>query len=199
MTKFRKLLLAAVAVASVGAVAGNAAAANLIVNGGFNNGLTIGMTNSFSTLGIGSTAIDSWQILDNNVDWLRGYWQSADGDGYSIELNGNNPGSIGQTINTVIGQSYFLSFFMSGNPDGGGATRVAILGANAAEIGSATYTVGATNSRTNMNWQQRTVAFTADSTSTLISFTSGTTNQNFFGAAIDNVSLAVPEPATWAR
>ena len=96
--KISTLLIAA----SLVALAGSANAANLIVNGGFNNGNTVAAPGGgFSTLTSGSTAINGWTVSTGDIDWIQGYWQSADGDGYSVDLNGNNPGGVSQTIATV--------------------------------------------------------------------------------------------------
>ncbi len=181
------------------AVAGSAGAAvNLIQNGGFDGPNP--PDGGFQTVGVGNLAIPEWDVIAGNVDWIRGYWESSDGDGYSIDLNGNNSaGTIGQTIATTIGRLYTLRFDLSGNPDIGSATRVALVGANG-PIGSESYTFttgpSPLNNRANMNWSPRTLTFTATSTSTLITFASA--NSGSWGPAIDNVSVMVPEPATWA-
>ena len=196
--KISTLLIAA----SLVAAAGSANAANLIVNGGFNNGNTVSAPGGgFATLGTGSTAMNGWTVSSGNIDWIQGYWQSADGDGYSVDLNGNNPGAISQTINTVAGRTYNLTFDMSANPDSTvDSTRVAIIGAGGSTIGTADYTLTPSNSKSNMLWQDESFSFVADSSSTVISFTSGSTDGDCcYGAAIDNVGVAgVPEPATWA-
>ena len=185
------------------AIAGSASAANLIVNGGFNNGLTTPAPGgTFSTLGTGSTTINGWTVVGGgNIDWIRGFWQSADGDGYSVDLNGGAPGAIAQTITTIAGQAYNLTFFMSGNPDAfQSETRIAIIGAGGTTSGSTTYTLTGANSRANMLWSARQFTFLADSASTEIRFTSGNSGANCcYGGAIDNVAVnVVPEPATWA-
>ena len=183
------------------AIAGSANAANLIVNGGFNNGLTTPAPGGgFSTLGAGSGAISGWTVTGGTIDWITGYWQSADGDGFSVDLNGGSPGAIAQTISTVAGQHYNLTFFMSGNPDAfQSETRVAVIGANGT-IGNATYTLTGANSRANMLWTAKSFDFVATGASTIVSFTSGNSGPNCcYGGAIDNVAVnAVPEPATWA-
>ena len=183
-------------------LAGSASAAtNLISNGGFNNGGTVGEPGGgFATLGVGSGALTGWSIDAGDIDWIQGYWQSSDGDGYSVDLNGNHPATISQTIATVAGRSYTLTFDMSGNPDNfRGDTRIAVLGANGGTIGSANYSLTGANSKANMLWAGQSFSFVANSTSTKISFASGNGGDNCcYGAAIDNVGVAgVPEPAAW--
>ena len=188
--------------ASFLAIAGSASAANLIANGGFNNGASVAAPGGgFATLGTGSGAISGWDIVGGNIDWIEGYWQSSDGDGFSVDLNGSGPGAIAQTINTVAGQSYTLTFDMSGNPDAFlGETRIAIIGAGGTTIGSATYTLTGANNKANMLWQSEIFNFTATGATTEIRFTSGNGGDNCcYGGAIDNVAVGagVPEPATW--
>jgi len=195
--KISTLLIAA----SLVTAAGSANAADLIVNGGFNNGGTVAAPGGgFTTLGSGSGAMTGWTVSGGDIDWIRGYWQSADGDGFSVDLNGNTPGAVSQTINTVSGQTYHLTFDLSANPDSTvDSTRVAVLGANGSTIGTADYTLTPANSKANMLWQGQTFDFMANSGTTVISFTSGNTvGDCCYGAAIDNVAVAgVPEPATW--
>ena len=189
--------------ASCLAIAGSANAANLIVNGGFNNGGSVAAPGgTFAEQGVGSNAITGWSILSGNVDWIKGYWQSADGDGFSVDLNGSAPGAIGQTISTTAGQSYTLTFSLSGNPDAfQNQPRIAVIGEDGATLGNASYSLSGANSRSNMLWSSYQMYFTANSATTQISFTSGNAGNNCcYGAAIDNVAVTagVPEPATWA-
>lgn len=187
-------LLAAGVLAGALAAAGSASAVELVTNGGFAGPNPPNGT--FQTVTGGT--IPGWTVLSGNVDWIKGYWESSDGDGYSVDLNGGTQGAIGQTITTVIGKLYILRFDISGNPDNFyGQTRVAVIGANG-DIGSASYLVDS-NSRADMQWEGRKLAFVANSTSTQITFTSDNGGANCcWGAAIDNVSVAVPEPGVWA-
>jgi choice-of-anchor C domain-containing protein len=198
MTSFRTSLLAAAAAAGL-LVAGSAQAA-AIVNGGFADG-EIAPNGSFQTVGVSTGVIPGWSVVSGNVDWIRGYCQSSDGDGFSVDLNGDAPGAIAQTIATVAGQTYHLTFDMSANPDIGSDTRV-ILANTGGDPTTFTYsfTVGP-NSRSSMNWVSQSLDFTATGSSTQIEFASGSTDQCCYGAAIDNVAIsggAVPEPASWA-
>jgi choice-of-anchor C domain-containing protein len=194
----RKTLLAGAALVATFALAGSASAAELIVNGHFRNGDTPA-PGGFITVGTGfadASLIPGWDVLDGNVDWITGYWAGSDGDGYSIDLDGYfSHATIGQTISTVAGHTYNLTFDIAANPDYAGM-RVAVVGANGSTIGTENYNlVGG-----GFVWEGRSLNFTANSDSTLITFASGDSAENCcFGAAIDNVSvMAVPEPATWA-
>jgi choice-of-anchor C domain-containing protein len=193
---FKTSLMAAASAAAALIVAGSAGAAT-IANGGFAGP---GDANgSFQTVGVSTDVIPGWTVSSGDVDWITGYWQSSDGDGFSVDLNGNHPGAISQTIDTVIGQTYTLTFDMSGNPDNGSDVRLIL-----ADLGGPATTFSynldvSANSRSNMNWTPQSLNFTATGDSTTITFASGNTNC-CFGAAIDNVAIAnaVPEPSSWA-
>ena len=197
--RFLKHSVAAGAMVATLTVAGAASAAvNLVQNGGFKDGLTPAGGN-FQTVGLSSGIIPAWDVLAGDVDWIKGYWESSDGDGYSVDMDGTTQGSIAQSITTVIGRKYNFTFDMSGNPDAGQGTDNLAVFANGLLSPVATYTVGAANNRSNMLWSQRAYAFIATSTTTQIGFQSLNTDSCCFGAAIDNVSVtAVPEPGTWA-
>lgn len=197
-----KMLKAALLASAIALAAGSASAANLIVNGGFNVGGTL--NGSFQTVGnFDSTTISGWTVF-GSVDWITGYWQSSDGDGFSIDMDGLARGFVHQDISTVVGQRYNLTFDISGNPDAGPDTdflSVALFGAAGPGVPNflTSYSVTSANNHGAMNWSRRSYAFTASAPSVTISFASANSNLCCYGAAIDNVAVnaAVPEPATW--
>lgn len=192
MRNLGKSLAAGAALAVLAFASTASAGVNLITNGGF-----VGPTSNgtYVTLGVSSGVIPGWDVLAGNVDWIQGYWPGSDGDGFSIDLNGTTQGTIGQTIATEVGKYYTIKFDMNANPDFGAGTRVAIIGANGA-IGSRDFfTAGG---GTAGPWEERSIGFVATGASTLITFASGTNENCCWGAAIDNVSVAVPEPGAWA-
>jgi hypothetical protein len=71
-------------------------------------------------------ALEGWTVY-GQVDWKsgdadgagRGYWRAEDGD-LSLDLNGEAGGGVAQTLTTTVGHEYTVSFWMSGNPFGGG-------------------------------------------------------------------------------
>lgn len=196
----RYAFFAATAAASL--LAAGAANASLIVNGGFADGL-IPASGGFQTVGVSSGVIPGWNVTAGNVDWIRGYWQSSDGDGYSIDMNGDTQGTIAQTISTVAGKTYHLTFDMSGNPDAGSDTRnIRVDTGGASTLFSYVFTTGASplNNSSNMNWAHKALTFTATGASTQIRFASGDFGRCCWGAALDNVAVssAVPEPTSWA-
>ena len=193
MTTKTTLLVGAAFAVAAALTAGSANAAS-IVNGSFENGVDPG---SFVTLGHNSTGIDGWIVKGNGVDYVGNYWQAADGL-RSVDLSALNGGSIQQTIATVVGQAYKVSFWLAGNPDGGLGDKFVATSVSGDWVNSFTFNVGASNTKENMGWKQFSYTFTAFDTSSTLVFNSQTHTP--YGPALDNVSIssAVPEPATWA-
>ena len=67
----------------------------------------------------GNPAVTGWTVGGNGIDYVGSLWDAADGDGHSIDLNSWGPGSVSQTVDTVAGQTYNVTFAMSGNPADG--------------------------------------------------------------------------------
>ena len=183
------------AVAAVALVPASAHAATF-VNGSFEGGT---LTNSsFTTVAGGnSTAINGWVVTGNSVDYIGSYWTAQQGS-RSIDLNGNGPGGIQQTFDTVVGQLYNVSFWLAGNTAGQPTVKSVQVGATGAESSIFTFDTTGLSLPNNMGWKNYNYQFTAGpGGSTTLFFASP--NSGSFGAALDNVSVsAVPEPATWA-
>lgn len=177
------------------------AALNLISNGSFEFGTNDAGNPGFSTIPASSATINDW-LVGGSVDWINGYWQAQDGT-HSIDLNGTSIGSIQQTIATVAGQTYTLSFYVSANPDNvsnpGSDERTFSVSAGETTTGFGYTIFVPTNSRSSMNWDFRTFNFVATGESTVISFASTIPEGNCcYGPALDNVAVsAVPELSTW--
>lgn len=185
----RSALIAAAALGTI-ALSQNASAA-AFQNGSFEIGPAPG---AFTTLAGGNTSITGWTVLGHSIDYIGSYWAAQDGN-RSLDLNGNAQGGISQTFDTIANQSYLVSFWIAGNPDGAPVVKELV-----ADDGDMTFefefdSAGAT--KLNPNWSERTFQFTASTTSTTLSFMSAV--DGFFGPALDNVSVtAIPEPATLA-
>ena len=165
-----------------------------INNGSFENGSCSG---GFTTLGGGSTNITGWLVGGHSVDYICSYWQASDG-ARSVDLNGNGPGRVSQTMATVPGWTYLVTFDLSGNPDSRPirhpffspsfkAMTVSING-SPLEIYQIDTSISG-NSGVDMNWESNTFYFTAASSSTSLAFISGT--MGYFGPAIDNVEVGL--------
>lgn len=92
-----------------------AAPVSLITNGGFESLSCGGL---FCTLSAGSSSLPGWEIQSGSVDVVtNAYWTAHTGS-QSVDLNGNAPAVIRQTVtNLQVGEFYTLDFFLSGNPD----------------------------------------------------------------------------------
>ena len=187
----RALILAALMVG--GATSANAVT---LVNGSFETGTNPNVGPGFITLATGSTDIDGWTVTGGSVDYIGSYWTAQEGS-RSVDLAGTSLGTLSQMLtDTVAGQSYLVSFYVSKNPDGGAATRTGTFTAGSQSFN---FSYSTPNDRTNMNWELATYQFLATGTNTNLSFAADASAGCCFGPALDNVSIAaVPEPATWA-
>ncbi|MGI4876370.1 MAG: choice-of-anchor C family protein [Janthinobacterium lividum] len=191
--------VATLAFTAAALLAGTANAATLITNGSFEtNSLTSIPAIGYATLYAGqstASAITGWKVTAGNVDYIKSYWQAAAGS-YSVDLSGFKNGSISQTLTTVVGKTYHLTFDESGNPDGKPVTKTAAVSINGAQLSDYTYVTGA-NSHENMEYATVGYTFTALSTSSVLKFANVGPNSPY-GPVIDNVAVVVPEPAAWA-
>lgn len=165
--------------------------ANLILNGSFETGTEPGV---FATLGTGSTDITNWTV-GGSIDYIGSYWNAADGV-RSIDLNGFfAEGSVSQSFTTVPSQSYHVTFYMAGNPDG--TPVVKTLVATGGSVSSLEFSFAGGSTLTDMGWELREFDFIASGTSTTLTFASSNDADGAFGAALDQVNVnAVPEPGT---
>lgn len=179
--------------------------ADLVTNGSFESP-TVSNANSglYDTLQPGSypdvnNLLPGWSIDSGDLDLIGTYWNAATGS-QSIDLSGLGAGQISQTLTTVNGQQYALTFYMSGNPDNGALdTNKQVQVGIGTSSQTVSYDVSVFNPTTgaggNMQWQLQTITFTATSSSTTISFLS--LNSNPYGAALDDIQVnEIPEPAT---
>lgn len=181
--------LATTAVALLLAALPHAAQASVVINGSFEQGPAF--TSSFTTLGTNSTAITGWTVTRGSVDLIGSYWNHSDG-ARSIDLNGNQAGTIAQMIPTIAGKRYTVSFDISSNPDRAFAKSMLVGFGNATPV-AVTFTSPITRP---LQWQTVILRFTATAPTTRLSFQS--TTPGAWGMALDNVAADVPEPATWA-
>ena len=193
-----------VALAALAAVsAGASAATNLIVDGSFEQITQIGAgtwalvpqatltgdegAHGWKVTSSSGGGVAGLEVRDNNVGIAQ------DGKNY-IELDGAENDKISQTLTTVIGQTYDISFWFS---DRSGVASTSEGWA----LKAGSYTAGIPGAGFNTSggnqWQHFTGSFVATSTSTVFSLW-GTGTSDGYGTSIDNISVtsAVPEPAT---
>ncbi len=214
------------------AIAPTAARANLIVNGGFEvPALNFGSPAPTTPLNIsvGSGVLSGWGVIGNTrqtVLLIRdGTSETPNGitnfnakEGLNaLDLTGSgNVGTevgIEQTVGTVAGQEYTLSFYVGrATPSGGPSnyyTRQATIDLSIDGGARVGYTNTGMSNLGGVDWLEYSYTFTAATNSTLIRFYNGTPleatgifdpDTNYAG--LDDVRLnpttAVPEPASMA-
>lgn len=188
--KRRPIVSAALALVASMSLAGSAFAVTSVVNGGFEDGTP--SANPFDTLVPGDTRLTGWTIESGSVDWIGSYWQPSEGS-RSIDLTGFDAGAISQTLTTTIGNTYVVTFDLSGNPAGPPTIKTLTVGATGAPTTAYTFDTAAVgNTLADMMWVSQTYTFLATSTSSVLTFTS--TTAGFYGPALDNVTVTENVP-----
>jgi choice-of-anchor C domain-containing protein len=172
---------------------------DLVSNGSFENGNNPG---TFKTLNPGDGDMSDWTVDSGSVDYIGSYWQASDGN-RSVDLNGVAQGSISQTINTVDGATYKVTFDLSGNPDSRPAGDSLYspsnkeISVNAVGSNSESFYFDTSvehNTLADMKWKSYSYTFVASGTSTVLKFASQI--QGAFGPALDNVEVHEEECKT---
>lgn len=189
----KKLLGVAAVAAFISAVSPASASVNLLTNGSFETGTYVNGGSNFETLFGGSNAINGWVVNSGSIDWINTYWGAGAGN-FSVDMSGNGAGSISQSFNSTVGQTYNVSFMLGGNPDGGPTVKSIDVFING-ELHTFTFdTTGV--SKNAMGWQ--TFSFNFTSNTAIQNLTFASSGESPWGPAIDNVSVsAVPEASTW--
>ena len=151
-----------------------------------------------------STYITGWEVFNNNIELVKTnyvpLWAAKDGF-YSPDLNAiYTDGGIRQIFDTVADQDYRVTFWLSGNPYSGPNYTLRVSAAGETQDFLLTYPTGESMAN---NWNEYTFDFTADSSSTTLSFlnvSNGYSSQSG-GPSVDLVSVElltqpIPEPAT---
>jgi choice-of-anchor C domain-containing protein len=165
-----------------------AAGTELVTNGSFEDGPEPDAAGPrFTVVPAGAPTIPGWTVTRGSVDYIGPYWQHADGK-RSIDLNGNEPGTIAQTIRTRPGAKYRVTFSLAGNvcTGNGGDRTVAVSAAG----DRATFTFDTTgHGYEDMGWERKTWEFTATAAETTLEFASTTDDPVACGPALDGVSV----------
>ena len=189
----KKMVLAALLAASAGPVS----AAEVIVNGGFEQPTVTGTCCTTTP----TDPLPGWTVTAGDVNVVIGTFGSTNGNlafegSQYLDIVGQQPnGALEQDFATIAGQTYTVSFAYSHNLFGGapaasGLFSVDVLG------GVLTHMGGTTN---DLGWSTYLGQFVAQGSSATIAF-SGAQSTDNAGLFLDAVSVtgAVPEPATWA-
>ena len=189
-------------------------AATLLTNGSFETPVV--PVGSFTLFPVGSSGITGWTVVGpagaslaivSGTFSQNGVAFTAQDGAQWVDLTGFNSNStagVSQTVATIIGDRYQVSYFVGNTTGGGifGSTSTVNVSVNGVQTFSDT---NSTVSPTAQNWQQFTHTFVATGASTTLAFSNGdpvTDNDN----GLENIVLldlgpavgAVPEPDTYA-
>jgi len=199
---FSRAALGALTSAVLALAAGSAqAATNLVTDGSFESALLPDGTWQNYT----GTSLWGWDAAGDGVEIRRNVVGTAQDGLYFAELDSLSNTRISQTLDTQVGQTYQLSFWVSSRavdpdknwPAPGGVIPVSSQGL-AWNVGAGDVAIAALplNTSTDNQWQQVITTFTATSAHTTLSFQALGTSDTF-GTSLDNISVtAVPEPAS---
>jgi hypothetical protein len=183
----KKLLLAALLAASFGAAH---AGPNLVVDGSFED----------QAQGAGSwsvyNTINGWTTVGGSGIELRNNVAGAAFDGVNfVELDSYNNSAMAQTLTTVAGASYDLSFAYSARTGVAAASNLVEVLWNGISVASITADGSGLSGN---DWHVFSYAVTGTGSDTLV-FRAGGTNDSL-GGSLDAVGItaAVPEPSTYA-
>jgi hypothetical protein len=201
-------LIGCIAVVVLLAAVPRAVVADLIVNGSFESPV-VGV-GSFADFGTNST-FSGWTVVGapGAVSIISGAYTEggfhfpAEDAAQWLDLTGdasNTATGVQQSVATIIGATYNLSFYVGNIVGGGfGTTSTVNLRINGTPTFSA---VNSENSGTStLAWEQFSLSFTATSSTTTVAFLNGdpaTDNSN----GLDNIVMTpaisgAPEPTTW--
>jgi len=183
--------------------------ANLVTDGSFESPLV--PAHGFANFGTGAS-IGAWTVVGPQVSIVSGSFVqngisfTAQDGAQWLDLTGdgsNQSEGVQQSVATVPGQTYQLSFWVGNVNDVGGifgTTSTVDLSINGAAHGA--FTNSCTTCTTTQGWEPFTTSFVATGATPLVSFLNGdgpADNSN----GLDNVVLTgeggtgVPEPATF--
>ncbi|MYM87481.1 PEPxxWA-CTERM sorting domain-containing protein [Rugamonas sp. FT82W] len=184
--KFKNLIKSAALVALLSSGSAFAAPVELVVNGSFEaNHQAAGTWANYNNL-TGWTGGEHGIELRNNVAGV-----AADGVNF-VELDTNKNSSMTQSVQTVLGQHYTLTFQFENRPGVAISSQGLSVDWGGAEIAHV-------NNSLNGTWETRTYSLIGDGSAMKLKFIATGTSDSY-GTSLDNVSLttAVPEPETYA-
>lgn len=139
-----------------------------VVNGSFETGPAMPVGAGL-LLNAGDTRLTGWTIGGANVEYVDiQSWECGDGD-RSVGLNGINPATLSQAFTTVSGTQYSVTFLLSGEP----FTEPVVKHLRVSAAGQQQDYTFDTSAIWHwaMGWTARTFDFTANASSTTLTFT----------------------------
>jgi hypothetical protein len=185
-------IAAATAAAALAAVLAAPAHAVIVNNGSFENGTFAGNAQGYEDLSPGSTTITGWTVINYPLAWIgtpNTVGLTPGNGSFFLDLTSDadngHYGGVTQTITTVMGGHYQMTFDLGGSTTYGVPDSLTACAGGSCQVSSITAT-------TTNQWAPETLNFIAGGTSTVISLY-GTTGQKYIG--LDNVAVRpVPLP-----
>ena len=174
-------------------------AANLLLNGGFEQPLT---STFLDVTAPDAATIPDWNVTAGSVDVVNAVGNGFDvGPAYEgaqyLDLNGTSAGTISQVVPTLSGTTYLLQLAYANNyqPPTSLTANVTVTGVSSTLLStSITHNSSVAG---NLNWTIFSQTFTADGSSATLTFASQ--NSGNGGVFLDAISISqVPEPSTEA-
>ena len=174
--------------------------ANLITNGSFEDGAFVDDGNATMVLNSGSVAMPGWSVISDDLAWIDtgNPWQlSAEQGSRFLDLTsydaGNPFGGVSQTISTIPGEAYMLTFALGAYTAlyGGPPVSLTVSAAGASQV----FTINSTS--LGSTWTGFALNFQAVGVNTVVTL-QGSAGDRYIG--LDNVvvnslsSTPVPEP-----
>ncbi len=189
-----KLFIGAVAASLMIAGSANATVKNLVNDGTFTGA---GDPGGYATY-YAVKPMGGWTVYHGSVDLVHKYWSTPPGGGYSVDLDGNSPGWLGQQVDFTHAGKYSISFYLSANPDGG-QTPKSVEVSIGDQTQDFTITPGVGH---NLTWTKEYFQFNeapggGPTISDTLLFRSLDKNTPY-GIVLADVVVGAPEPATWA-
>lgn len=169
---------------------------NLLTNGSFED---VGMADGIQTLASGTwqnfLALPGWTSNANGIEVRNNVSGSAQDGSNFVELDTTRNSVAMQSVSTIVGAVYDLSFYFAARPGTSGraadTNNITVYWNNVA-LGTASG-IGA---GTVHNWLRYSYSVLGTGNDTLEFRAAGTSDS--FGGSLDNVSLNVPEPGSIA-
>ena len=140
---------------------------DIVIDGLLTEGLPAGSTQVFGT---GAT-FGAWEVESGAVESLGGWHGPGPLGGVPLELSAGTPGTIVQTLNTEVGQTYQITFALSGDWSAGSSVKEMRASAGGE---SQDFQIEQPDNWTAADpvWEHRTLTFTATDTTTDLRFSS---------------------------
>ncbi len=197
--------LLVIAAALAATPAASASSGNVVQDGDFSNPTVQAGSQYFCAAGgagddcpTADPQFGAWTVSNGSIQLITSeYAELPDGDtsaSQAVDIDGDGPGAISQTLGTVAGQQYTVAFQLAGDPDDTPTVKSLNVIVSGSVVGS--YTFDTTNtSTTDMGYEPESFTFAASEPATELEFVSGDPPGSTAGAVIANVSVAGPLPA----